>query len=234
MASAVACKGAPLASLLKKLLAEPSASGALRPASLTAARRLLNTKGSEVRCYDDDDTSDESGSEYEDADAAGGRRRLARDFNAPSFFSQDVLDRFGAPTSLGRLLDLMEGATSGAGLSSASASSPRCGGWSVAKEDDEAVYLKVVMPGLGKEHVKVWAEQNSVMIKGEGEKDPWSGDGDGDEGAAVPRYSRRIEMPADAFKMDKIKAEMKNGVLRVTVPKVKDEERKDVFQVKVE
>ncbi|XP_047064356.1 26.2 kDa heat shock protein, mitochondrial-like [Lolium rigidum] len=227
MASAVASKGAPLASLLKKLLAEPSASGALRPASLTAARRLLNTKGSDVRCYDDDDTSDESGSEYEDADAAGGRRRLARDFTAPSFFSQDVLDRFGAPTSLGRLLAQMEGASSG--LSPASASSPRCGGWSVAKEDDEAVCLKVVMPGLGKEHVKVWAEQNSVMIKGEGEKEPWA-----DEDAAVPRYSRRIEMPADAFKMDKIKAEMKNGVLRVTVPKVKDEERKDVFQVKVE
>ncbi|KAK1604918.1 hypothetical protein QYE76_028591 [Lolium multiflorum] len=227
MASAVACKGAPLASLLKKLLADPSASGALRPASLTAARRLLNTKGSEVRCYDDDDTSDESGSEYEDPDAAGGRRRLARDFTAPSFFSQDVLDRFGAPTSLGRLLALMEGASSG--LSSASASSPRCGGWSVAKEDEEAVYLKVVMPELGKEHVKVWAEQNSVMIKGEGEKDPWA-----DEDDAVPRYSRRIEMPADAFKMDEIKAEMKNGVLRVTVPKVKDEERKDVFQVKVE
>ena len=34
--------------------------------------------------------------------------------------------------------------------------------------------------------------------------------------------------------MDKIKAEMKNGVLRVTVPKVKEEERKDVFQVKIE
>ncbi|KAM0918107.1 hypothetical protein ACQ4PT_008766 [Festuca glaucescens] len=226
MASAVACKGAPLARLLKKLLAEPSASGALRPASLAAARRLLSTQGSEVRCYDDD-TSNESGSEYEDADA-GGRRR-ARDFTAPSFFSQDVLDRFGAPTSLGRLLALMEGATSG--LSSASASSPRCGGWSVAKEDDEAVYLKVAMPGLGKEHVKVWAEQNSVMIKGEGEKEPWDGE---DDDAAVPRYSRRIEMPADAFKMDKIKAEMKNGVLRVTVPKVKDEERKDVFQVKIE
>ncbi|KAM0822754.1 hypothetical protein ACQ4PT_071312 [Festuca glaucescens] len=224
MASAVACKGASLASLLKKLLAEPSASGALCPATLTAARRLFNTQGSEVRCYDDD-TSGESGSEYEDADA-GGRRR-ARDFTAPSFFSQDVLDRFGAPTSLGRLLALMEDATSGL---SSTASSPRCG-WSVAKEDDEAVYLKVAMPGLGKEHVKVWAEQNSVMIKGEGEKEPWDGD---DEDAAVPRYSRRIVVPADAFKMDKIKAEMKNGVLRVTVPKVKEEERKDVFQVKIE
>ena len=103
----------------------------------------------------------------------------------------------------------------------------------MAKVDDDAVYLKVPMPGLGKEHVKVWAEQNSLVIKGEGEKEPWDGD-KGDAASAVPRYSRRVELPADAFKMDKIKAEMKNGVLRVTVPKVKDEERKDVFQVQIE
>ena len=101
----------------------------------------------------------------------------------------------------------------------------------VSKQDDDAVYLKVSMPGLGKEHVKVLAEQNILVIKGEGEKEPWDGDKDD---AAVPMYSRRIEMPADAYKMDKIKAEMKNGVLRVTVPKVKEEERKDVFQVKIE
>jgi hypothetical protein len=74
-----------MAGLLKKLFAEPASSGALRPAAVTAARRLFNTKGSEVRCYDDD-TSGESDSEYEDADA--GDRRRARDFTVPSFFSQ--------------------------------------------------------------------------------------------------------------------------------------------------
>ncbi|CAM0913743.1 unnamed protein product [Alopecurus aequalis] len=141
----------------------------------------------------------------EGADAGG--RRLPRDLTVPSFFSQDVLDRFGAPTSLGGLLAPGRG-------------------WSVAKEDDEAVYLKVPMPGLGKEHVKVSAEQNSVVIKGEGQKDPWN--------TAVPRYSRRIDLPAGAFKMDKIKAVMKDGVLRVTVLKLKEEERKDVFHVQVE
>uniref|UniRef100_A0ACD5V9D2 Uncharacterized protein n=1 Tax=Avena sativa TaxID=4498 RepID=A0ACD5V9D2_AVESA len=225
MASAVACKGPVMANLLKKLLAEPSASGALRPA---AARRLFNTQGSEVRCYDDDDddSSGESGHEYEDADA--GDRRRARDFTVPSFFSQDLLDTFGAPTSLGRLLAMMEDASCATGFSSTASAAPRRG-WFVAKEDDDAVYLKVAMPGLGKEHVKVWAEQNSVVIKGEGEKDPRDDDDD-----AVPRYSRRIEVPADAFKMDKIKAEMKNGVLRVTVPRLKKEERKDVFQVTIE
>ncbi|CAM0913205.1 unnamed protein product [Alopecurus aequalis] len=156
-----------------------------------------------------------------DADAVD--RRLARDLTMPSFFSQDMLDRFGVPKSLGGLLDLTED-----GLSSVAPGH----GWSVAKEDGEAVYLKVPMPGLGKEHVKVSAEKNSVVIKGEGEKDPWNGD----EGnaAAVPRYNRRIDLPAGAFKMDKIKAEMKDGVLRVAVPKVKEEERKDVFHVQVE
>ncbi|CAM0906753.1 unnamed protein product [Alopecurus aequalis] len=87
------------------------------------------------------------------------------------------------------------------------------------------------MPGLGKENVKVSAEKNNVVIKGEVEKKPWDGDKDG---APVSRYSRRIELLTGAFKMDKIKAEMKDGVLRVTVPKVKEEERKDVFQVQVE
>ncbi|CAM0951865.1 unnamed protein product [Alopecurus aequalis] len=118
------------------------------------------------------------------ADADAGDRRLARDLTMPSFFSQDVLDRFGAPTSLGGLL------------------APGSG-WSVAKEDDEAVYLK----------------------------EPWAGDKDD---TPVPRYNRRIDLPAGAYKMDKIKAEMKDGMLRVTVLKVKEEERKDVFQVQVE
>ncbi|KAM0904630.1 hypothetical protein ACQ4PT_017893 [Festuca glaucescens] len=225
--AAVACTDPALASL-KKLLAEPSPTGApvaycaLSPA---AVRRLCSTQGKEVRRSDDDD--DDTNGKYEDADAVG--RRRARDSDLPSFFSHDVFDRFGAPMSLGRLLGLMEDAVAAPGLGGLSSTARR--GWSVAKEDDEAVYLKVPMPGFGKEHVKVSAEQNSLVIKGEGEKDAWDGDKDD---AAVPKYSRHIEMPANAFKMDKIKAEMKNGVLMVTVPKLKKEERKDVFQIAIE
>uniref|UniRef100_A0ACD5UY94 Uncharacterized protein n=1 Tax=Avena sativa TaxID=4498 RepID=A0ACD5UY94_AVESA len=224
MASVVA-PTVPALATIKKLLAEPSATGApvacyaLRPAD---PHRMYNTQGKEVRRNDEDDTSGESGREHEDADA--GNRRRARDSDV---FSLDVLDPFGAPASLGGLLALMEDAVKGSG---SKAASPRHAGW-VAKEDDDAVYLKVPMPGLGKEHVKVWAEQNSLVIKGEGEKDAWDGE---DADAAVPKYSRRIEVPADAYKMDKIKAEMKNGVLRVTLPKLKKEERKDVFQVMIE
>ncbi|KAM0868533.1 hypothetical protein ACQ4PT_041247 [Festuca glaucescens] len=266
MASAVACRGPALANL-KKLFAEPSATGApvayyaLSPAAVTASRRLYNTQGKEVRRYDDDDDpSGEIGREYEDADAGAAAVLATPTYPASSptvcvlgfpasvlcvrsceycgtnrstFFcvhnSSDLFDRFGAPTSLGRLLGLMEDVAAASGPSGLSSTAWR--GWPVAKEDDEAVYLKVPMPGLGKEHVKVSAEQNSLVIKGEGEKEPWDGDKDD---AAVQKYSGRIEIPANAFKMDKIKAEKKNGVLRVTVPKLKKEERKDVFQIAIE
>ncbi|KAL6131849.1 hypothetical protein ACLB2K_070222 [Fragaria x ananassa] len=48
------------------------------------------------------------------------------------------------------------------------------------------------------------------------------------------RYSTGIQLPEKVFKTDGVKAEMKNGVLKVVVPKIKEEERSDVFHVRVE
>jgi len=136
-------------------------------------------------------------------------------------FSAGALDLFAAPSKLLPLLALMEdgGAASGTGLSGH--------GWWVSKDDNDAMQLKVAMPGLGKEHVKVSAAKNVLVIKGEGDKDP-------EDSKGPARYARRFQLPAEAFKMDQIKAKMSNGVLKVTVPKIKAEERKDVFQIKVE
>ena len=136
-------------------------------------------------------------------------------------FSAGALDLFADPSKLLQLLALTEdgGAASGTGLSGH--------GWWVSKDDNDAMQLKVAMPGLGKEHVKVSAEKNTLVIKGEGDKDP-------EDSKGPVRYTRRFQLPAEAFKMDQIKAEMNNGVLKVTVPKIKAEERKDVFQIKVE
>jgi len=125
------------------------------------------------------------------------------------------------PMSLGRrLLALME---------DEAAEAPRRECW-VSKEDADAVKLKVAMPGLGKEHVKVWADQDELAIEGEGVKDTEYDD----EDEAPAWYGHRIEFPADTFKMDQVKAVMKDGVLKVTVPKIKLEDREDVFLVKVE
>ncbi|XP_059275971.1 small heat shock protein, chloroplastic-like [Lycium ferocissimum] len=99
-------------------------------------------------------------------------------------------------------------------------------GWDV-KEDDNALYLKMDMPGLDKENVKVSVEENMLVIKGEGEKES-------EDEEYRRRYSTRLEIPPNLYKLDGIKAEMKNGVLKVAVPKVKEEERKDVFNVQVE
>lgn len=84
------------------------------------------------------------------------------------------------------------------------------------------------MPGLGKEDVKLSVQQSTLVIRAEAEKEA------GDEEENGPKYSSRIELPEKLYKMDQIKAEMKNGVLKIMVPKVKEKERADVFHVKIE
>lgn len=82
--------------------------------------------------------------------------------------------------------------------------------------------MRIDLPGLGKEDVKVSVEGNTLIIKGEGEKESGS-----DE--CGRKYSSRIDLPPKLYKLDQIMAKMKNRVLRIVVPKVKEEERKDIF-----
>lgn len=97
-----------------------------------------------------------------------------------------------------------------------------------ARESDEGLHLRVDMPGLGKEDVKVSVKHNTLVIQGEGKKESE----DDDEGGR--RYSSRIDLPEKLYKTNEIKGEMKNGVLKLFVPKIKEEERSDVFHVNVE
>ncbi|XP_058096882.1 small heat shock protein, chloroplastic isoform X2 [Magnolia sinica] len=141
-----------------------------------------------------------------------------------SDFFSDVLDPFFPSRSLSQVLNLMDQM-----MENPFSAMSRGGAWRGwdAKEDDDALYLRIDMPGLGKENVSVTAEQNTLIIRGEVEKETEGED-------SVRRYSSRIDLPPHLYNMEGIKAEMKNGVLRVVVSKVKEEERKDVFQVKIE
>lgn len=144
----------------------------------------------------------------------------------------EVFDPFNPTRSLSQVLNLMERMLDNPFVASAGPRGAAGGlrlGWD-AREDEHALHLRVDMPGLGKEHVKVRAEENALVIEGEGDKER---DEEGKESAGR-RYSSRIDLPPASFSMDQIRAEMKNGVLKVVVPKVKQEERKDVFQVKIE
>lgn len=100
------------------------------------------------------------------------------------------------------------------------------------REDNNALYIRIEMPGLSKEDVKISVEQNTLIIRGEGGKD-WEDEEEEEVGGGI-RYSSRLDLPPTMYKVDEIKAEMKNGVLKVVVPKVKEDERKDVYQVTVE
>lgn len=140
------------------------------------------------------------------------------------------MDPFFPGRSLSQVLNLMDQLVESP-LATASRGMGMLGGprrgWDV-REDDDALYLRIDMPGLGKENVKVAVEQNTLVIRGEGEKEA------GEEEAAASRYSSRLDLPPRVYKLDQIRAEMKNGVLKVMVPKVKEEELKDVVQVQVE
>ncbi|KAI8545199.1 hypothetical protein RHMOL_Rhmol07G0023300 [Rhododendron molle] len=137
-----------------------------------------------------------------------------------------VLDPFSPTRSLSQVLNLMDqflddpfvAASRGMGAGSRR-------GFNV-KEDDNALYMRIEMPGLDKEDVKVVVEGTTLVIIGEGKKES-------EDDEVAPRYSSRIDLPPNLYKKDHIKAEMRNGVLKVVVPKVKEEERKK-FEVNVE
>lgn len=122
------------------------------------------------------------------------------------------------------MLNLMDQFTGSSGSNSVGTGLRR--GWE-ARETDDALHLRIDMPGLGKEDVKVSVEHNTLTIKGEGGKE----EGNEESGR---RYSSRIDLPERLYKIDQVNAVMKNGVLKVVVPKMKEDERKDVLSVKVE
>ncbi|XP_042470651.1 small heat shock protein, chloroplastic-like [Zingiber officinale] len=214
MASFMALRNGVASKLVKKL---PVSRPVPAPLAAATATRFFNT--SALHQVDGDDRAFERPSD-------SGHRS---DF--PSF--RDVFDPFNSTRSLNQLLNLMNQIqmldnvpffSAPAGQRDASRGFRR--GWDV-REDEDALHLRVDMPGLGKEHVRVWSEQNTLVIQGDGENEKV-----GEEEASGRKYSSRIVLPPESFKMDQIKAEMKNGVLKVVVPKLKQEEGKDVFQVK--
>ncbi|KAK9144394.1 hypothetical protein Sjap_004297 [Stephania japonica] len=201
----------------------------LRSVRRPLSGRLFNTNA-QLRHYDEG--SDRDGTEIDHPRRGGYAPSLISGSSGTHYsiwnFRFDVFDPFNSTRSLLNMVDqLME-------MSNPNSSSGRViggvmrRGWD-AREDDKGLYLRVDMPGLGKENVKVSVEENTLTIRGEGEKES-----EEDQESGIRRYSSRINLPPKLFKLDQIKAEIKNGVLKVVVPKAKEEERKDVLHVNVE
>ncbi|XP_057536405.1 17.8 kDa class I heat shock protein-like [Amaranthus tricolor] len=89
------------------------------------------------------------------------------------------------------------------------------------KETPEAHIFKVDLPGLKKEEVKVEVEEGRILqISGERSKEQ---EEKNDKWHRLERSSgkflRRFRLP-EHTKMDEVKANLENGVLTVTIPKV--------------
>ncbi|CAN1725394.1 Small heat shock protein, chloroplastic (Fragment) [Linum perenne] len=89
-------------------------------------------------------------------------------------------------------------------------------------EGESDYKLRFDIPGMGKSDVKVWVEDNMLVLKGEKAVNSNNENGSSNDGEwlskSYGKYSYRIALP-DNIEFEKIKAEVKDGVLYVTIPK---------------
>ncbi|KAK5777862.1 small heat shock protein, chloroplastic-like [Gossypium arboreum] len=92
--------------------------------------------------------------------------------------------------------------------------------WDI-KDGEHDIKMRFDMPGLGKDEVKVSVEDDILVIKGEHKKeetqDDWTN-------RSYSSYNTSLQLPDNCDK-DNIKAELKNGVLFISIPKTKVERK---------
>lgn len=108
--------------------------------------------------------------------------------------------------------------------------------WDIQQTDNE-IRMRFDMPGLSKEDVNVTVEDDDVLVIQGSYKKEKRGDGDGNEkdgswwNQSYSSYNSRIQLPQNCEK-DKIKAELNNGMLLITIPVAKVERK--VMNVNIE
>jgi len=95
-------------------------------------------------------------------------------------------------------------------------------------EDNDSYYLKVDLPGISKEDVKISYKEGTVCISGERKQEKESKDAKYHRiERSFGKYYRSFNVPKE-IKEDKIKAEFKDGQLAVTLPKAEEVKPKEI------
>ncbi|GMN49104.1 hypothetical protein TIFTF001_018279 [Ficus carica] len=105
--------------------------------------------------------------------------------------------------------------------------------WEI-KEGETEYKMRFDMPGMTKEDVKVWVEEKMLVVKAEKEEKKEEDGGEGGEewsAKSYGRYSCRIALPENV-QFEKIKAEVKDGVLYITISKASSSSK--IFDINVE
>ncbi|CAL9204734.1 small heat shock protein, chloroplastic-like [Musa acuminata AAA Group] len=97
--------------------------------------------------------------------------------------------------------------------------------WEIKEEDNE-ITMRFDVPGLSKEEVKVSVEDDVLVIKGEHKEQEATAEGEESKwrGWSSSSYDSRFLLPDNCDK-EKVKAELKNGVLLVVIPKTKTDRK---------
>lgn len=96
-------------------------------------------------------------------------------------------------------------------------------------EDSHSIYVKAEMPGMDEKNIDVNIENNYLTIKGEKKEE--REEKNGKRSIITERkfgsFERTIRLP-EGIKYDKVKADFKNGVLTIDIPKERVEEPKKI------
>jgi HSP20 family protein len=96
-------------------------------------------------------------------------------------------------------------------------------------EDTDAYRLRIDMPGFSKEEVKLTVEGDQLVINGEQNADKSD---DGWSSHSYENYNTRLTLP-EHVKVDEVKAELKNGMLRIVIPKFKEDPKTNAIPIEV-
>lgn len=92
------------------------------------------------------------------------------------------------------------------------------------KETDGAFELSLLVPGYTKEQINIELEENVLTISAEVENEKENEDLDWRREYNLESFSRSFRLPKTAD-VDAIKAEQKDGVLRLEITKKKEEQK---------
>ncbi|GMI75084.1 heat shock protein 21 [Hibiscus trionum] len=127
-------------------------------------------------------------------------------------------DRFSTARTVQQMMETMEDPFSYSG-SWPENSRGRRRPWEI-KEREGEYKVRFDIPGMTKDDVKVWVEENMLVFKAEkvGKKEINGEEEEEWDAKSFGKYGSRIALPENV-EFEKIKAQVKDGVLYFTIPK---------------